>query len=147
MADSKPWFKSWPAQVPKHIEYPNVPLQEIFQKSAKEFPQKTAIVFGEREISYAQLDLLSNQFANSLVKLGIKKGDRVAVFLPNIPQFIVAYFGILKAGGVVTAINPLHRERELEYQLKDSGAQTIVTLDSLYPLSQKPSKKPCSKTS
>ena len=79
-----------------------------------------------------KLDLLSNQFANALVKLGVKKGDRVALFLPNIPQFIIAYFGILKAGAVVTAISPLHREREVEYQLNDSGAQTIVTLDSLY---------------
>ena len=134
MGNSKPWFNKWPSEVPKHINYPNVPLQEILQKSAKEFPQKTAIVFGEREISYSQLDLLSNQFANSLVKLGVKKGDRIAIFLPNIPQFIVAYFGILKAGGAVTAISPLFREREVEYQLKDSGAQTILALDSLYPI-------------
>ena len=134
MADSKPWFKSNPTQVPKHIEYPQVSLQEILQKSAKEFPQKTAIVFDEREISYAQLDLLSNQFANSLVKLGFKKGDCAAIFLPNIPQFIVAYFGILKVGGAVTSISPLHREREVEYQLNDSGAQTILALDSLYPI-------------
>jgi long-chain acyl-CoA synthetase len=138
---NKPWFNNWPAQVPKHIEYPLVPLQEILQKSAKEFPQKTAIVFGEREISYAQLDSLSNQFANSLVKLGTKKGDRAAIFLPNIPQFIVAYFGILKAGGAVTAISPLHREREVEYQLKDSGAQSIVALDSLYPIIAKVKQK------
>ncbi len=141
MVDSKPWFKSWPVQVPKHIECPKVPLQEILQKSAKEFPQKTAIVFGEREISYVQLDLLSNQFANSLVKLGVRKGDCVAIFLPNIPQFIVAYFGILKAGGAVTAISPLHREREVEYQIKDSGAQTIVALDSLYPIIEKVKQK------
>jgi long-chain acyl-CoA synthetase len=141
MADNKPWFKSWPAQIPKHIEYPKVPLQDIFQKSAKEFPQKTAIVFDEREITYAQLDLLSNQFANSLVKIGTKKGDRVAIFLPNIPQFIVAYLGILKTGGVVTAISPLHREREVEYQLRDSGAQTIVSLDSLYPIIAKVEKR------
>ena len=127
--------------MPKHIELPTVPLQEILQKSAKEFPQKTAIVYGEREITYAQLDLLSNQFANSLVKLGVKKGDRVALFLPNIPQFIIAYFGILKAGAVVTAISPLHREREVEYQLNDSGAQTIVALDSLYPIIAKVKQK------
>jgi long-chain acyl-CoA synthetase len=134
MVDSKPWFKSWPAQVPKHIDYPLIPLQEILQKSAKEFPQKTAIVFGEREISYAQLDLLSNKFANSLIKLDVKKGDRVAIFLPNIPQFIIGYFGTLKAGAVVTAISPLHLEREVKYQLNDSGAQTIIALDSLYPI-------------
>ena len=78
------------------------------------------------------MELLSNQFAHALAKLGVKKGDRVALFLPNIPQFIIAYFGILKAGAVVTAISPLHREREVEYQLCDSEAQTIIALDSLY---------------
>lgn len=141
MVNSKPWFNSWPTQVPKHIEYLQMPLQKILQKSAKEFQQKTAIIFDERELSYAQLDLLSNKFANSLVKLGMKKGDRGAIFLPNTPQFIVSYFGILKAGGVVTAINPLHREREVEYQLKDSGAKTIVALDSLYPIIEKVKQK------
>ncbi len=119
--------------MPKHLEFPQVPLQEILHKCAKEFPQKTSIIYGGREITYAQLDTLSNQFALSLVKLGVKKGDRVAIFLPNIPQFIITYFGVLKAGAVVTAISPLYREREVEYQLKDSGAQTIVALDSLYP--------------
>ena len=118
--------------MPKNIKYPQVPLQEILHKSAENFPEKIAIVYGEREITYAQLELLSNQFANALAKLGVKKGDRVALFLPNIPQFIIAYFGILKAGAVVTAISPLHREREVEYQLCDSEAQTIIALDSLY---------------
>ena len=120
--------------MPKHIEYPQVPLQEILRKSAEAYPEKTAIVYGEREITYAELDLLSNKFANALIKLGVKKGDRTAIFLPNIPQFIIAYFGVLKAGAVVTAISPLHREREVEYQLNDSGAETIVALDSLYPI-------------
>ncbi len=71
----------------------------------------------------------------------MKKGDRVAVFLPNIPQFIIAYFGVLKAGATVTSISPLYREREVEYQLVDSGAETIVALDSLYPIVQKVRKK------
>jgi long-chain acyl-CoA synthetase len=141
MVNIKAWFNNWPSQVPKHIDYPLVPLQELLKKSAKEFPQKTAIVFGGREISYAQLDMFSNQFANSLVKLGVKKGDRVAIFLPNIPQFIIAYFGTLKAGGVVTTVSPLHREREVEFQLKDSGSQTIITLDTLYPIIAKVKEK------
>ena len=116
----------------KNVKYPQVPLQEILHKCATEFPQKTAIVYGEKEITYAQLELLSNQFANVLIKVGIKKGDRVAIFLPNIPQFIIAYFGILKAGAVVTAISPLLREREVGYQLRDSEAKIIIGLDSLY---------------
>jgi long-chain acyl-CoA synthetase len=80
------------------------------------------------------LDSLSNQFAHALIKLGVKKDDRVALFLPNVPQFIIAYFGILKAGAVATAISPLHREREVEYQLCDSEAGTIIALDSLYAI-------------
>ena len=139
--NNKPWFNNWPNEVPKHIDSSQVPLQGILQKSAKEFPQKIAIVFGKREISYSQLDLFSNQFANSLIKLGLRKGDRVAIFLPNIPQFIVAYFGILKAGGTITAISPQHREREVEYQINNSGAQTIVALDSLYPIIAKVKQK------
>jgi long-chain acyl-CoA synthetase len=133
----KPWFKLWPANVPKSIEYPRVPLQELLEASARNFPEKTAIVYGKQETTYAELDSLSNQFANALTELSIKKGDRVAVFLPNIPQFIIAYFGALKAGAVVIAISPLHREREVEYQLKDSGAKTIVALDSLCPIVEK----------
>ncbi len=118
--------------MPKNIKYPQIPLQEILHKSAENFPEKVAFVYGEREITYAQLELLSNQFANALARLGVKKAERVALFLPNISEFIIAYFGILKAGAVVTAISPLHREREVEYQLCDSEAATIVALDSLY---------------
>jgi long-chain acyl-CoA synthetase len=139
--ESKPWFKQWPADVPKSIRYPAIPLQGLLQKTAKNYPGKVAIVYCGREITYAQLDLLSNQFARSLVKLQVKKGDRVALFLPNVPQFIIAYFGVLKVGAVVTAISPMHREREVEYQLNDSGAQTIVALDSLYPIVEKVGEK------
>lgn len=115
-------------------EIPQIPLQEILCRSAMAFPQKTAVVCGESHISYAQLEALSNQFANALIHAGVRKGDRVAVFLPNIPQFIVAFFGALKAGGAVTAINPMDREREVLFQLVDSGAETVVTLDTLYPI-------------
>ena len=128
---NKPWFNLWPAEVPKNIKYPQIPLQEILRKSAENFPEKVALVYGGREITYAQLELLSNRFSNALARLGVKKAERVALFLPNIPGFIIAYFGILKAGAVVTAISPLYREREVEYQLCDSEAATIVALDSL----------------
>ena len=136
-----PWFNSWPTQVPKHLSSHRFLSKKSFTKAPTNFPQKTSIAYGGREITYAQLELLSNQFANSLVKLGVKKGDRVAIFLPNIPQFIIAYFGTLGAGAVVTAISPLHREREVEYQLNDSGSQTIVALDLLYPIISKVKEK------
>jgi long-chain acyl-CoA synthetase len=129
-----PWLNSWPPKVPNHLSYPKIPLQGLLEANLQEYGEKTAVVYDEQKISYSHLDSLSNQFANSLIKLAVNKGDRVAIFLPNIPQFLIAYFGILKAGGVATTISPLHREREVEYQLCDSGAQTIVTLDKLYPI-------------
>jgi len=124
----------WPADVPKNIKYSAVPLQRVLQKTAENYPAQVAIVYDGKEITYAQLDSLSNQFAHALAKLGVTKGDRVAIFLPNAPQFIIAYFGILKVGAVVTAISPLHREREVEYQLCDSEARTVIALDSLYAI-------------
>jgi len=131
---SKPWFNAWPADVPKNMKYPAVPLHGILQKIAENYPVKVAIACNGKEITYAQLDSLSNQFAHALAKLDVKKGDKIAIFLPNIPQFIIAYFGILKVGAIVTAISPLHREREVEYQLCDSEAGTIIALDSLYAI-------------
>jgi long-chain acyl-CoA synthetase len=131
---NKPWFSSWPKDVPKNLEYPKVPLHEILEKAAKEHPEKPAIAYFEREITYNELNALSDQFAGALAALGVRKGDRVAIFLPNTPQFVITYYGVLKAGAVLTAISPLHKEREVEYQLRDSEAETIVALDSLYPI-------------
>src|SRR4030042_4355981 len=133
-AENKSWFRSLPKDVPKNFEYPKVPLHEILKKTAKEHPEKAAIAYFAREITYAELDSLSDQFAGALAALGVKKGDRVAVFLPNIPQFVIAYYGVLKAGAVLTAISPLHKEREVTYQLSDSEAETIIALDSLYTI-------------
>jgi long-chain acyl-CoA synthetase len=136
-AKSKPWSKFWPAAVPERLDYPAIPLHELLRKSAKEHPETVAIAYFEREMTYAELDLLSDQFAAAVATLGVKKGDKVAIFLPNIPQFIIAYFGILKAGAVLTAISPLHKESEVAYQLNDSEADAIVALDTLYHIVEK----------
>ena len=141
MNNDSPWFSCWPAGVPKYIKYPFFPLQSILKKTAQAYPEKTAIAYNEREITYSQLEALSNKFAASLIKLKVEKSDRVALFLPNTPQFIIAYFGALTAGAIVTTISPLHREREVEHQLVDSGAKTIVTLDSTLPIVQKVKQK------
>jgi long-chain acyl-CoA synthetase len=135
--EEKPWFRSWPAEVPRTIRYPEVALPQILKKTSREHPEKTATAYHDTEISYAKLDTLTEKFAAGLASLGVEKGDRVTLFLPNIPQFIIAYYGVLKAGAVVTAVSPLHREREVDYQLNDSGAETIVALDSLYPIVEK----------
>jgi long-chain acyl-CoA synthetase len=129
-----PRSKFWPATVPKHLDYPEIPLHELLRKSAKKHPNNVAVACFEREITYAELDSLSDQFAAAIAGLGVKKAGKVAVFLPNIPPFLIAYFGILKAGAVVTTISPLHKEREVAYQLNDSETETIITIDTLYPI-------------
>jgi long-chain acyl-CoA synthetase len=133
-AENKPWFSSLPKDLPRKLEYPKVPLHEFLEKTANEHPEKAAIAYFRREITYAELDSLASRFAGALATLGVKKGDGVALFLPNIPQFVIAYYGVLKAGAVLTAISPLHREREVTHQLHDSEAGIIVVLDSLYPI-------------
>ena len=137
----KKWFKFWPIYVPNNIDYPEVSLQDLLRKTAKNYPEQIAIVYFNDKITYGELNVLSDQFAAGLIKVNIKKGDRVALFLNNIPQFIIAYFGILKIGAVVTTISPLHREREVNYQLINSGAKSIVTLTSLYPIVEKIKQK------
>ncbi|HEX9262621.1 MAG TPA: AMP-binding protein, partial [Candidatus Bathyarchaeia archaeon] len=130
---TKPWYISWPAEVPKSLNYPSIPLHEILTDTARKYPRETAIAYHDMEIAYSELNALSERFASGLSSINVKKGDRVAIFLPNIPQFIIAYYGILKAGAVVTTISPLHKEREVEHQLNDSEAETVITLDSLHP--------------
>jgi len=133
----KPWFKFWPENVPKHIDYPEVPLFDLLRRTAEKYPNHTALIYFDREITYKELDLASDKFATALADLGVKKGDKVAIFLPNTPQFIMAYYGAIKIGAIDTAISPLYKEREVEHQLNDSEAETIVVLDLLYPIVEK----------
>ncbi len=133
----KPWFKFWPDNVPRNIEYPVVPLSEILRKTAANYPDQTAIVYFGKGITYRELNQLADHFAAALSVLGVKKGDKVAIFLPNIPQFVITYYGTLRIGAIETAISPLYKEREVEHQLNDSEAETIVVLDVLYPILEK----------
>ncbi len=107
------------------------PLYAILTDSAKRFPKKLCLHYQGRGISYGQVDEISSRFASALVSLGVKKGDRVAIFMPNIPQLVFAYFGILKAGGIVVMCNPTYKERELEHQLQDSGASIVIATNSV----------------
>jgi long-chain acyl-CoA synthetase len=133
----KPWFKFWPEGVPKHIEYPEVPLSDFLKNTAEDYPNLVAIVYFNKEMTYKELDLVSDKFATALSDLGVKKGEKVAIFLPNIPQFVISYYGVIKIGAIETAISPLYKEREVEHQLVDSEAETIVVLDALYPILEK----------
>jgi len=128
---NRPWFKFWPKDVPRSINYPEIPLFQLLTDTSKNYPDKQALIYNNKRISYSELDQLSNKFANHLKNLGIKSGYKVMLFLPNIPEFIISYYGILKAGAIITAASPLSGDRELEYQLLDSDAKTIITTRSL----------------
>lgn len=129
----KPWLAHYPEEVPHTLTYPSMPVQEYLTKAYEDFPQKTAIHFLGRELSYEELYQSAMKMANYLQKLGIQKGDRVSIMLPNCPQAVISFYGILYAGGVVVMTNPLFTEREISYQMKDSGAKAIIALDILFP--------------
>src|ERR1700684_985213 len=102
-------------------------LAVMLRESARRAPAKTAVILGDATLSYAQLDELTDRVAANLTATGLAPGDRVGLQLPNIPQFIIAYFGILKAGGVVVPMNVLLKAPEIAFQLENSGARTLIT--------------------
>jgi fatty-acyl-CoA synthase len=127
---------AWPRGIATEAWYPHGqrPLTEYLRAWARVQPEKPAVIFYGREVTYAELDRLSDAFAALLASHGVRKGDRVAVFLPNCPQFHIAFFGILKLGAVHAPVSPLSKPFELAYQLGDTGAETILTLDALMPV-------------
>ena len=131
------WYKKWPEGIPKTISYLEVPLHQLLVDSALKQPGGAAIIFEGRVINYRELNELTDRFANALEDLGVRKGDKVALLLPNLPQFIIAYYGALKAGAAVTPLSPMYKEREAEFQLNDAEAETIVALDILYEVIHK----------
>jgi len=132
------WMKSWPEYLSKELSYPRgrKPVFEYLRDNAQEFPDRTAIIFYGAELTYRQLDEMSERFANFLLDSGFKKGDRIALFLPSCPQYHVAHYGISKMGGTIVPCSPVFKEWELTYELKDSGAKAIVSLDLLYPVAE-----------
>ena len=129
----KPWLQNYPKEIPHTISFDMKPLHVYLQDAALQYPEKKALHFLGKDITYAELDRKVRQFANYLQSLGLEKGDRVAIMLPNCPQGVIGYYGTLLAGGVVVQTNPLYTERELEYQLHDSGAKFILCLDIVFP--------------
>lgn len=127
---------AWPEDVPREPWWPHgeIALSEYLRAWARTQPDKPAVIFYGRTLSYRELDELSDRFAALLAAQGVVAGDRVAVFLPNCPQFLIAFYGILKCAAVHAPVSPLSRPFELAYQLGDTGAETILTLDTLMPL-------------
>ena len=122
MQISRPWFGSWPKGMPREMWVEPRPLYRLLQDGAALSPEKRCLAYHGRSLTYRQVDDLASRFASGLVSLGLQRGDRVALFMPNMPQFVIAYFGTLEAGGTVVPCSPLYKEKELEYQLRDSGA-------------------------
>ncbi|MDP7443844.1 MAG: long-chain fatty acid--CoA ligase [Candidatus Bathyarchaeota archaeon] len=125
--------EKWPEGVPFTLEYPEVPLFTFLDNSAEKHPDAIAIIFQDKRITYSELKEEVDRFATALQKMGVIRRAKVALLLPNIPQFVISYYGALKAGAIVVPISPLYKEREVFHQIYDSGAKTLVVLDVLYP--------------
>lgn len=129
------WKKHWPAGIDeKSIRLPEEVLPVILARQAKRVPDRPAMHFYGRAISFAELDSAVGRFAGFLQGRGIKAGDRVAIFLENCPQFAIAYYGALRAGAICVCLNPMHKAVELQHEFDDSGAKALVTSDLAYDI-------------
>ena len=129
----KPWLAHYDPGVPPEIQVPDIPLWRSLKEPARRRPQTLSPEFLGKTLSYQELWGLARRFAQGLKDLGVRPGDRVAIMLPNSPQFVIAFYGTLLAGGVGVNVNPLYTPRELRHQLADAGAETLVILDHLLP--------------
>jgi len=127
----KPWILHYDQDVPKELNIPkNLTILDFFDDSVRKFPQRPAIIYFGKKISYATLDKSVNRYAYALKNLGIREGDRIAIHLPNIPQFITSYLAILKIGAIAVPINPVYAGYDLTHILADSDARIIITLST-----------------
>lgn len=134
VAHRRPWVKHYEAGIPAAVAIPRQPLFRFLESAARRHSLRPALIFNGRRISYWELNQLTTRFALGLQRLGVEKGDRVMLLLPNMPQAVIAYYGTLKIGAVVVLSNPIFDEATLAYQLRDSGAQTLVTMSAFYPM-------------
>ena len=129
---SKPWLAHYPENVPPEVVAPEVSVPELFDRAAQKHAKQTALVFYGKKISYRELSGQIDRFAAALADLGVGKGDTVALYLLNSPQYVIAYFGALKTGARITPISPVYTSKEVGHQLEDSGAGTVICEDMLY---------------
>jgi len=128
-----PWVRHYNDGVPQACTYPQCTLPDLIGDAAIRSPNSVALRFSGAQITFSDLNDLITRFALVLFKIGVRRGDRVAIMLPNIPQAVIGYYGALRAGATVVQTNPLYLERELETQVRDSGAETLLALDLFYP--------------
>ncbi|WP_290597452.1 MULTISPECIES: long-chain-fatty-acid--CoA ligase [unclassified Archaeoglobus] len=127
------WLRFYDEGVRPNIDYPEIPLYRLLEETASKYPDKVALIFFGKKITYRQLDEMSDRVASFLYKLGVGKGSRVIVDLPNTPQYVAAYYGILKTGATVVQCNPLYTEREITYILENSEAEYGFFVEMVYP--------------
>jgi long-chain acyl-CoA synthetase len=129
---SKVWLQHYDPGVPETIEYPDATIERLLATTAAENPEAMSIIFKGAKMTYGQLDNLVNQMTAALQRLGVQQGDRVAIHLPNCPQYVIAYYAILRAGAIAVPCNPVYVARELEHQISDAGAKVVITLTAFY---------------
>ncbi len=130
----RPWLRHYEPTVKPHLRYPKITLPQMLEQTEAKYPNNTALIYFGNRIAYAQLLDHVNRLAAGLQALGVQKGDRVALMMPNCPQFVIGYFGAMQAGGVVVATSPMYTPREAEHQWRDSGAETVIVDNRLYPV-------------
>jgi long-chain acyl-CoA synthetase len=129
---ARPWLAHYEKGVPSTVDVPSKSVPQAFDEATERAPDAAAVVFYGRRITYRELREATDRFACALARLGVKKGDRVALYLLNSPQFIIGYFAALKCGATVTPISPVYTSHEVRFQLEDSGARVAVCQDILY---------------
>ncbi|MBI3161222.1 MAG: AMP-binding protein [Chloroflexi bacterium] len=130
--NTRPWLAHYDMGVPQTIEYPKAPLFHFLEEASHKYPDHACTIFNGAVISYREMNALTDHMAAALVELGVKKGDRVGIFMPNTPQFVIAYYGILKAGGVVVAVNPTYPPDEVLTPVNDANIEIMFTLTRFY---------------
>lgn len=129
----KPWLKWYDPRVDEHVSVKHESLYDFLENAVMRFQDKPAFTFYGRVWSYRETKMIVDRFAAALHTEGFKKGDRLAIMLPNCPQYIFTLFAVFRLGGIIVQVNPMYVEREIEFVLEDSGAKFMVVLDGLYP--------------
>jgi long-chain acyl-CoA synthetase len=130
--EDRPWLNHYDKGVPQTIDYPAITLHSLLEEAARKHPAKPCTNFKGATISYKEMDEITDRLAAGLADLGVKKGDRVGMFMLNTPQFVMVYFAILKLGGVVVAVNPLYSPPEIEHQVNDAGLELMIVMSNFY---------------
>ena len=131
--ENRPWQRHYDYSVPETIRYPRIPAHQLLQIPTSTFPDKAALNFYGTETSFFTLRTQILRLANALGKLGVKKGDRVGIHLPNCPQYVISYYAALFLGGIVVNLNPMYTTEELKALTENTGVTTLITFDMVLP--------------